>query len=223
MVQDFFARDALTLSRRRFMGFKGAWTSRSFSEIFCFIKNNTLSRSEMTTEAGSTMNIHYGDVLIKYGDVLDCDKTKIPLIVDGKESEANRLLNDGDVIIADTAEDETVGKSIELTSVGSKKIESGLHTIACRPKITFAPRFLGYYLNSTAYRYQLLPLMQGIKVLSLSKTQLGKTRLIFPSNLHEQKKIADSLAGIDACIGAAHSILDKFQSLKKGLLQQLFV
>ena len=177
----------------------------------------------MTTEAGSTMNIHYGDVLIKYGDVLDCDKTKIPLIVDGKESEANRLLNDGDVIIADTAEDETVGKAIELTSVGSRKIESGLHTIACRPKITFAPRFLGYYLNSTAYRYQLLPLMQGIKVLSLSKTQLGKTRLIFPSNLHEQKKIADSLAGIDACIGAAHSILDKFQSLKKGLLQQLFV
>ena len=168
-------------------------------------------------------NVHYGDVLIKYGDVLDCNRDQIPFLVSDKQSDDYRLLEDGDVVIADTAEDEAVGKTVELVGVADKLIESGLHTIACRPKISFAPRFLGYYLNSTTYRRQLLPLMQGIKVLSLSKSQLGKTQLLFPPDINEQKRIAELLTGIDAHIAMAQSHLDKMQSLKTGFLQQLFV
>jgi type I restriction enzyme S subunit len=65
--------------------------------------------------------------------------------------------------------------------------------------------------------------MQGIKVLSLSKSQLGKTQLLFPPDINEQKRIAELLAGIDAHIAVAQSHLDKMQSLKMGFLQQLFV
>ena len=223
LVQDLFTGELSKLPRRRFGGFKDAWISRSFDEVFSFLKNNTLPRSEMTTVGGIIRNVHYGDVLIKYGDVLDCNRNQIPFLVGDKQSDDCRLLQDGDVVIADTAEDEAVGKAVELVGVANKLIESGLHTIACRPKIPFASRFLGYYLNSTAYRRQLLPLMQGIKVLSLSKSQLGKTQLHFPSNINEQKRIAELLAGIDALIVVAELHLDKMQSLKTGLLQQLFV
>ena len=223
LVQDLFTGELSKLPRRRFGGFKDAWISRSFDEVFSFLKNNTLPRSEMTTVGGIIRNVHYGDVLIKYGDVLDCNRNQIPFLVSDKQSDDCRLLQDGDVVIADTAEDEAVGKAVELVGVANKLIESGLHTIACRPKIPFASRFLGYYLNSTAYRRQLLPLMQGIKVLSLSKSQLGKTQLHFPSNINEQKRIAELLAGIDALIVVAELHLDKMQSLKTGLLQQLFV
>ena len=223
LVQDLFTGELSKLPRRRFGGFKDAWISRSFDEVFSFLKNNTLPRSEMTTVGGIIRNVHYGDVLIKYGDVLDCNRNQIPFLVGDKQSDDCRLLQDGDVVIADTAEDEAVGKAVELVGVANKLIESGLHTIACRPKIPFASRFLGYYLNSTAYRRQLLPLMQGIKVLSLSKSQLGKTQLQFPSNINEQKRIAELLAGIDALIVVAELHLDKMQSLKTGLLQQLFV
>ena len=223
LVHDLFTDDSLKLPRRRFAGFKDAWISRSFDEVFSFLKNNTLPRSEMTTVGGMIRNVHYGDVLIKYGDVLDCNRNQIPFLIGDKQSDDCRLLQDGDVVIADTAEDEAVGKAVELAGVANKLIESGLHTIACRPKIPFASCFLGYYLNSTAYRRQLLPLMQGIKVLSLSKSQLGKTQLHFPSNINEQKRIAELLAGIDAHIVVAQLHLDKLQSLKTGLLQQLFV
>lgn len=223
LVQDLFTADLLKSPRRRFADFKDAWISRSFDEVFSFLKNNTLPRSEMTTAGGMIRNVHYGDVLIKYGDVLDCNRNQMPFLVGGNRSDDCRLLQDGDVVIADTAEDEAVGKAVELVGVDTKLIESGLHTIACRPKTPFAPRFLGYYLNSTAYRRQLLPLMQGIKVLSLSKSQLGKTQLLFPSNINEQKRIAELLAGIDAHIVVAQLHLDKMQSLKTGLLQQLFV
>ena len=223
LVQDLFTSELSKLPRLRFAGFKDAWTSRSFDEVFSFLKNNTLPRSEMTTAGGMIRNVHYGDVLIKYGDVLDCNRDQIPFLVSNKQSDDCRLLQDGDVVIADTAEDEAVGKAVELVGVANKLIESGLHTIACRPKIPFASRFLGYYLNSTAYRRQLLPLMQGIKVLSLSKSQLGKTQLLFPPDINEQKRIAELLTGIDAHIAMAQSHLDKMQSLKTGFLQQLFV
>ncbi|MBR6588061.1 MAG: restriction endonuclease subunit S [Kiritimatiellae bacterium] len=223
LVQDLFTSELSKLPRCRFAGFKDAWTSRSFDEVFSFLKNNTLPRSEMTTAGGMIRNVHYGDVLIKYGDVLDCNRDQIPFLVSNKQSDDCRLLQDGDVVIADTAEDEAVGKTVELVGVADKLIESGLHTIACRPKISFAPRFLGYYLNSTTYRRQLLPLMQGIKVLSLSKSQLGKTQLLFPPDINEQKRIAELLTGIDAHIAMAQSHLDNMQSLKTGFLQQLFV
>ena len=223
LVQDLFTGELSKLPRRRFGGFKDAWISRSFDEVFSFLKNNTLPRSEMTTAGGMIRNVHYGDVLIKYGDVLDCNRDQIPFLVSDKKSDDCRLLQDGDVVIADTAEDEAVGKTVELVGVANKLIESGLHTIACRPKIPFASRFLGYYLNSIAYRRQLLPLMQGIKVLSLSKSQLGKTQLLFPPDINEQKRIAELLTGIDAHIAVAQSHLDKMQSLKMGFLQQLFV
>ena len=223
LVQDLFTSELSKLPRLRFAGFKDAWTIRSFDEVFSFLKNNTLPRSEMTTAGGMIRNVHYGDVLIKYGDVLDCNRDQIPFLVSDKQSDDYRLLQDGDVVIADTAEDEAVGKTVELVGVANKLIESGLHTIACRPTISFAPRFLGYYLNSTTYRRQLLPLMQGIKVLSLSKSQLGKTQLLFPPDINEQKRIVELLTGIDAHIAVAQSHLDKMQSLKTGFLQQLFV
>ena len=223
LVQDLFTGELSKLPRRRFAGFKDAWISRSFDEVFSFLKNNTLPRSEMTTVGGMIRNVHYGDVLIKYGDVLECNRNQIPFLVGDKQLDDCRLLQDGDVVIADTAEDEAVGKAVELVGVANKLIESGLHTIACRPKIPFASRFLGYYLNSTAYRRQLLPLMQGIKVLSLSKSQLGKTQLLFPPDINEQKRIAELLAGTDAHSVMAQLHLDKMQSLKTGFLQQLFV
>lgn len=50
------------------------------------------------------------------------------------------------MIIADTAEDSTVGKCVELVNVHGKVL-SGQHTMLCRPKITFAPKFLGYYME----------------------------------------------------------------------------
>ncbi len=217
-----FTSSLQELPQLRFPGFKSRWECRSFSEVFSFLKNNTFSRSQMTTEGGTIRNVHYGDVLIKFDEVLDCDRNQIPFLTDGDPPDTSRSLQDGDVIFADTAEDEAVGKAVELTGVGDKLIESGLHTIACRPRMPFASRFLGYYLNSTSYRQQLLPLMQGIKVLSLSKSQIGKTILIFPSDISEQHKIVEMLSGVDAKIAVTKSSLERMQLLKSGLLQQMF-
>ena len=48
-----------------------AWEQRKFSDTFALLSNNTLSRAELSLTEGTCLDIHYGDVLIKYGDVLD--------------------------------------------------------------------------------------------------------------------------------------------------------
>ena len=157
----------------------------------CTVPNNTLSRAELSYDEGTVLNVHYGDVLIKYGSVLDVQKDDIPRIPHRCREDFNgALLQDGDVIIADTAEDETTGKACEIGNLQGSAIVSGLHTMVCRPRNRMALGYLGYYLNSNAYHHQLLPLMQGIKVLSLSRSNIQKTSVSYPSAMKEQQLIA---------------------------------
>ena len=175
-----------SIQKRRF-----AWEQREFEKTFSLLQNNTLSRAELSTSAGVAANIHYGDVLIKFGEYLDMRKETFPWIE--KQTDADKFrtsfLQDGDVVFADTAEDETAGKCCEIRNCGSMVIISGLHTIPCRPESKFASGYLGYYLNSTAFHEQLVPLMQGTKVVSISKAALKSTFVRYPSDDKEQQKI----------------------------------
>ena len=186
----------------RFKGFSDAWEQRKFDEVFdCTIPNNTLSRAELNYESGSVRNIHYGDILIKYGSVVDVQNDEIPFAT-GKSNDdfKGALLQDGDIIIADTAEDETTGKACEIGNSQGLDVVSGLHTMVCRPRNKMALGYLGYYLNSDAYHHQLLPLMQGIKVLSLSRTNVQKTMVCYPKSKAEQQLIADCFRNLDNLI-----------------------
>lgn len=118
-----------------------------------------MSRSELSDNEGRIFNIHYGDVLIKFGEVLDLDVEHVPSIVDESKLKnlTSSLLQEGDIIIADAAEDETVGKCVEIRNIRDKNIVSGLHTIPVRPLKKYADGLLGYYMNSGAYHDQLLP------------------------------------------------------------------
>lgn len=186
--------------------------------MFLILSNNTLSRAELNYENGKYKNIHYGDVLIKFSAFIDVSSPDVPYINDENSSSKldNILLQDGDIIIADTAEDFTVGKATEVENIDKIKVVSGLHTIPCRPKIKFSPRYLGYYVNSPAYHNQLIPFIQGVKVSSISKTLIKKTFVSFPS-LSEQTKIADFLSCLDKKIETQNKIISKYETLIKGI------
>lgn len=178
------------------------WEQRKFAAVFDGLQNNTFSRAELNYESGTVKNVHYGDVLIKFGDYIDASETELPYISDDAKADKfkNSFLQDGDIIIADTAEDEAVGKCIEIQGSEGLKLLSGLHTIACRPKGKYGPMFLGYYINSPAYHNQLKPLMQGIKVTSISKSALQDTDMIVPQDIEEQEKIGEYFSNLDHLI-----------------------
>ena len=209
----------------RFKGFTDDWEQRKLGEVFISLQNNTLSRAELSDEFGVAKNVHYGDVLIKYGEVLDVSKEHLPMISDEKIllKYKTSFLQNGDIIVADTAEDSTVGKSSEIAGLDNEIVLSGLHTIPYRPKMKFAFGYLGYYLNCSAYHDQLLPLMQGIKVTSIAKSAMQDTDIAYPKSMNEQEKIGEYFTSLDRLITLHQRELEKLQNIKKACLVKMFV
>jgi type I restriction enzyme S subunit len=197
------------------------WGCIKFGETIKFISNNTLSR-DFLCDDGAIKNIHYGDVLIKYSSVLDVRNSQIPAVNEALTTfKLRNVAQDGDIIIADTAEDETVCKATELYNIGDCKVVSGLHTMWCRPQDgLFAGKYLGYFFNASIYHNQVLPYIQGIKVSSVSKSAIQDTFILVP-DYSEQQRIASALTSIDNLLSSLDKLIAKKRDIKQGTMQQL--
>lgn len=223
MLTKMFPKDGTRVPEIRFQGFHGDWEQRKLGEVFTSLKNNTLSRSNLNDGQGTIQNIHYGDVLIKYGEYLDVRKEKIPFVNPSTILSNIDFLQNGDIIFADTAEDATVGKCTEISGIDGHKVVSGLHTMPFKPVVKFAEGYLGFYLNSSAYHDQLIPLMQGIKVTSISKRALHDTLLTYPPDRREQSRLGEFFIHLDYLIAIHQRKLSKLQKIKQAMLSKLFV
>lgn len=217
-------REKVSVPAIRFAGFTDDWKQLQFSETFDFLQNNTLSRAELSYDSGIAKNVHYGDILIKFGEYLDVSKATLPYISAQHvvDKFKGSLLQDGDVIMADTAEDESVGKCTEVVEIQGFPTISGLHTIPIRPKEKYAAGYLGYYMNSGAYHDQLLPLMQGIKVTSVSKSAIQNTNVSFPADISEQSAIGRYFIQLDNLITLHQRKYTKLVNFKKAMLEKMF-
>lgn len=199
------------------------WELQTFEETFSILSNNTLSRENLNNRGGAVRNIHYGDILTQFTEVLDCAKDDIPYVNDlSLLTSSTQLLQDGDIVIADTAEDETVGKVTEVRGLRDGKVVAGLHTIPCRVKKgDFAPGWLGYYMNSHMYHDQIVPFITGIKVSSISKSAMAETLIAVPPR-DEQREIIEMLSQIDVLIQSQQKVSDKIAAVKLGCLSKMF-
>lgn len=216
------AMQELLTGKKRLPGFSVEWSQAPFGDLFDFLPTNAFTRDQMT-DTGTIQNVHYGDILTKYGACLDMANTDVPYLLETvsvrKYSESS-YVREGDVIIADTAEDSTVGKCVELVNVHGKVL-SGQHTMLCRPKVTFAPKFLGYYMNAGCFHNQMLPFITGIKVSSISKANISTLVLKYPTLVEEQQAIAQVFSDMDEEIAQLEKELAKYQQIKQGMMQEL--
>ena len=102
------------------------WEVKKIGDCFDFLTTNSYSREKMTYEEQEYMNIHYGDIHMKYGATLDIEKMKgkIPYIK-AEETLPKKviLVEEGDLLIADASEDyKDIGKSTEVLNMISCKI-----------------------------------------------------------------------------------------------------
>ena len=208
----------------RFSEFTDEWEQRKLFEVLSALQNNTLSRADLCAGQGVAKNVHYGDVLIKFGEYLDVHRESLPMIADDSVIAKYRasFLQNGDIIVADTAEDETVGKCTEIAGIDGDIVLSGLHTIPYRPLFSFASGYLGYYMNSDSYHHQLFPLMQGIKVTSISKTAMQNTVMCYPKSEDEQAEISAFFRDLDNLITLHQRKYEQMISVKKSMLGRLF-
>ena len=197
------------------------WSNKRFANAFTPLNNNTFSR-DMLSENGTVLNIHYGDILVRFGEVCDIQTMDIPKVNTDIDTSRFDELQNGDIVLADTAEDETVGKAIEIYHIGTSKVVSGLHTMACRPTDKYAPKYMGYYINSPTYHNQLLPFMQGIKVTSIGRRNIADTVVYYPYDIEEQQKIAGFLSTVDEVITQSEAEVRNLEQQKKSAMQKIF-
>lgn len=159
-----------------------------FYSLFSLGRGLNITKSDYVENGYPCLS--YGDVHSRFKGFVNASRDNLPK-VDFKFLKSNplALLNEGDIVFADTSEDyEGSGDStcvLECNSI----FFAGYHTTIARPRSrlkVYSPYF-GYYFQSEHFRGQLKKRVSGVKVYSITNRVLNSTRVLLP-NLEEQKK-----------------------------------
>ena len=212
----------LNVPHLRFPKFSGEWEICKVSELLDFYSTNSLSWEQLEYGEKAMMNLHYGLIHVGLPTMVDLRRDKLPNVKEGNMPKNFELCKEGDVAFADASEDTNeVAKVIELFNLDNKDIVCGLHTIHGRDnKNKTIVGFKGYAFSSSAFHNQIRRIAQGTKIYSISTKNFSECYVGIPSKA-EQTKIATLLRLIDERIATQNKIIDKLQSLIKGIAQKI--
>ncbi|UTW70399.1 hypothetical protein KHA80_07865 [Anaerobacillus sp. HL2] len=131
-------------------------------------------------------------------------------------------LKDGDIVFADTAEDESVGMYGSNWCWRYTSYFRVTYYALSSKRGKYAPKYMGYYLNSSAYHDKLLPLMQGKKVTSISRTAIKDTDVMLSDEFSEQAKNRRIFIFVDDMRTAELSKYEKLITVKKSMIEKMY-
>lgn len=144
-------------------------------------------------------------------------------IIDAKLTDLGRdILRRGDLIMPkdDIGGGLIIGKTAYIPC--DDKYVCGDHVYRLRFDGEIDGLFMHYEINSSGPQRRLGRKVTGSAQLGLNSKSVSSETVSVPS-ISEQRKIADCLSSIDEAIQKSKDELAKWQELKKGLLQQMFV
>ena len=208
----------LNVPHLRFPEFSEEWEICKVSELLDFYSTNSLSWEQLEYGTKAMMNLHYGLIHVGLPTMVDLTIDNLPNIKEDNMPKNFELCKEGDVAFADASEDTNeVAKPIEFFDLAGKNIVCGLHTIHGRDnKNKTVIGFKGYAFSSSAFHNQIRRIAQGTKIYSISTKNFSECFIGIPSKV-EQTKIATLLRLIDERIATQNKIIEKLQSLIKGL------
>nr|WP_269496035.1 restriction endonuclease subunit S [Bacteroides sp. LFL-34] len=220
MAIDNKDKKVLNVPHLRFPKFSGEWEICKVSELLDFYSTNSLSWEQLEYGEKAMMNLHYGLIHVGLPTMVDLRRDKLPNVKEGNMPKNFELCKEGDVAFADASEDTNeVAKVIELFNLDNKDIVCGLHTIHGRDnKNKTVVGFKGYAFSSSAFHNQIRRIAQGTKIYSISTKNFSECYVGIPSKA-EQTKIATLLRLIDERIATQNKIIEKYESLIKGIAQ----
>ena len=203
-------KKVLNVPNLRFPEFEGEWQEERLSDIADLSKGIGISKDQLSADGEPC--ILYGELYTKYKsetikEVIsktNIDNTKLV------KSKAN------DVIIpcsGETAEEIATARCVLKDDV---LLGGDLNIIRLH---VYDGSFMSYQLNGKR-KYDIAKVAQGVSVVHLYGEHLKNIKTINPS-LNEQKKIANLLSLLDVRISTQNKIIDKLQSLIKGIMVEL--
>jgi len=213
----------LNVPHLRFPEFSEEWEICKVSELLDFYSTNSLSWEQLEYGTKAMMNLHYGLIHVGLPTMVDLTRDNLPNIKEDNMPKNFELCKEGDVAFADASEDTNeVAKPIEFFDLAGKNIVCGLHTIHGRDnKNKTVIGFKGYAFSSSAFHNQIRRIAQGTKIYSISTKNFSECFIGIPSKV-EQTKIATLLRLIDERIATQNKIIEKLESLIKGLNDSLY-
>ena len=208
----------LNVPNLRFPEFQGEWEMCKVSDLLDFYSTNSLSWDKLEYGTDAIQDLHYGLIHVGLPTMIDLSKDNLPNITNGNTPKNYELCQEGDIAFADASEDTNeVAKAVEFYKLNGKDVVCGLHTIHGRDnQQKTVVGYKGYAFSSMAFHHQIRRIAQGTKIYSINSKNFPECYIGIPSK-EEQKKIATLLRLIDERIATQSKIIDKLQSLIKGL------
>ena len=213
-------KKVLNVPALRFPEFTDEWKRIKVSDLLDFYSTNSLSWEQLEYEPNEPYNLHYGLIHVGLPTLIDLTKDKLPSIKNGNVPKKYELCKEGDVAFADASEDTNeVAKVVEFYNLGGKKVVCGLHTIHGRNNNgQTAKGFLGYCFSSTVFHNQIRRIAQGTKIYSINTRNFSEVFVGLPRR-REQQTIATLLRLIDERIATQNKIIEKLETLIKGIIE----
>ena len=157
------------------------------------------------------------DILNNAVITYDCIKAS----VDVTEKELSDFsVEKGDMLFQRSSETlEDVGRA--NVYMDDKTAVFGGFVIRGKKKGEYDPQYFNYLLRSPFARKRIIPMGAGAQHFNIGQEGLSKVKLHF-ANIEEQKKIGKMLSLLDERIATQNKIIDKLQSLIKGLNDTLY-
>jgi len=165
--------------------------------------------------------VSYGEVHSKYGFEVNVDKHALKCVSQTYlETNPECLLVEGDVIFADTSEDQD-GSGNFTQLCGKERIFAGYHTVVVRFNVDLCNRFMAYVFDSESFRNQIRTSVKGVKVFSVTQAILKNATTWLPP-IKEQESIAHHLDSItlkiDSLISNQEQAIVLMQERKTALI-----
>lgn len=214
MLSKMFPKAGQTTPGIRLEGFDGEWEVDILKNLATFSKGNGYTKGDLV-EVGSPI-ILYGQLYINYQTIISDPSTYVTTMKD------NSVLSDGGEVIVPAS-----GESAEDISRASVVKNPGiilggdLNIIKVNQNI-INPVFLALTISNGSQQRELIKRAQGKSVVHLRNNDLEKVVLAFPS-LEEQQTIGSFFSNLDDLISTYQVKIDQLETLKKKLLQDMFV
>ena len=204
-------QNKLNVPNLRFPEFQGEWKEERMADIADLYKGTGISKDQLSDD---------GEPCILYGELYTKYKSEtIREVVSKTNIDNTKLVRSkaNDVIIpcsGETAEDIATARCVLN---GNILLGGDLNIIRLHG---YDGAFMSYQLNGKR-KYDIAKVAQGVSVVHLYGEHLKGVKTINPC-LEEQKKIAGLLALLDERITTQNKIIDKLQSLIKGIRHDIF-
>ena len=197
----------------RFPEFQGEWEELGLSELLDF-KNGLNPKPDKFGKGIKFISVM--DILNNAVITYDCIKAS----VDVTEKELSDFsVEKGDILFQRSSETlEDVGRA--NVYMDDKTAVFGGFVIRGKKKGEYDPQYFNYLLRSPFARKRIIPMGAGAQHFNIGQEGLSKVKLHF-ANIEEQKKIGKMLSLLDERIATQNKIIDKLQSLIKGIMVEL--